>query len=190
MNYNQKVEESVFKKYISHGINENIKVINVEKVSGDKDGTVWNAFDVTFSNGESELKTRFFEYKYRPGATDWKGNILDDKTQETNYLKRIKHLFSKVIGDSDKYDSLVSKVTSFDSLIIVLQSTVVNSKPFRLLCIDNKKGYPKVPDWESGFAESIDINPTKLKFDESKYGKKVISKNVEVIAATNDSLPF
>lgn len=190
MNYNQKVEEVVFKKYISHGINENVKVINIEKVSGDKEGTVWEAFDVTFSNGDGELKTRIFDFKYRPGATDFKGNVLDEKTQENNYLKRIKHIFSKVVGDSDKYDILISKVTSFDSLVEALKKAVPTSKSFRLLCIDNKKGYPKTPDWESGFIESMDVNPSKLKFDEIKYGKKVISKEAEVITKSSDDLPF
>lgn len=196
MNYNQKVQEKVFKKYIAHGINENVKVINIEKVSGDKEGTVWKAFDVTFSNGESELKTRIFEFKYRVGATDFKGNILDEATQESNYLKRLKHLFSKVIGSSEKYDEVMSKIIGktddeqFDSLIAILTSMIPDSKSFRLLCIDNKKGYPKVPDWDSGFAESMDVVPSKLQFNEAKYGKKEIPKNVEIIASTDIELPF
>lgn len=190
MNYNQKVEEKVFKKYISHGINENIVVTNVEKVSGEKDTTIWNAFDITFSNGESELKTRIFEFKYRAGGTNAKGVIEDEATQESKYLKRIKHIFSKVIGDPDKYDTLVSKATSFDSFITILKSMITNSKPFRLMCIDNKKGYATVPGWDSGFIESMDINPSKLQFNEARYGKVNVSKEVEVIATTNSELPF
>lgn len=197
MNYGNTVEEKVYKKYISHGINENVKIINVEKITGDKEGTVWNAFDVTFSNGESELKARFFEFKYREGGTDAKGTVLDEKTQEMNYLKRVKHLFSKALGDPKLYDSQISKVTGFDSFISTLKSMVVTpkediiSKPFRLLCIDNKKGYAKVPDWDSGFTESMDINPSKLKFDEVKYGKKTKPENVEKIEPSSEnSLPF
>ena len=197
MNYNQKVQEKVFKKYITHGINENVKVTNIEKVSGDKEGTVWKAFDITFSNGESELKTRIFQFKYRPGATDFKGNILDEATQESDYLKRIKHLFSKVVGDSDKYDEYISKVAGttdaeqFDSLTDVLESIVKSdTKPFRLLCIDNKKGYPKVPDWNSGFAESMEVNPTKLTFNEAKYGKPKLPEATEVISSSPQGLTF
>lgn len=196
MEYGKTVEEKVYKKYITHGINDDVFISAIEKVSGEKNGTVWNGFDITFSNGEGELKSRIFEFKYNGDYTNWKGVVIDQKAQEDEYLKRLKHIFSKAIGDPNEYDKLVSKVTGktdsekFDSLITLLQSVVGKSKKFRLLCIDNKKGYPTIPSWSNGFVESMDVNPSKLKYDEGKYGKKTEPNNVEVITKAKDDLPF
>lgn len=197
MNYNQVVEESVYKKYITHGVNENIQAVRVVPVSSGPDATSpWKAGDVFLSNGEDELKLRIFQFKYRPDARDAKGVSLTKEQQEENYLKRVKHLFSKIIGDAGKYDLMISKVTGktedeqFDSFISILNDMTVSSKKIRLLCIDNGKGFPKVPDWNRGFAESMDVNPSKLVFDQAKYGKKTKPENVEIIAPSSGELPF
>ncbi len=191
MNYNQVVEESVYKKYITHGINENIVATSVTEVSGDSNGAVWNAIDVTFSNGESDLRARFFEFKYRPAATDAKGVIIDEKTQEINYLKKMKHLFSKIADSPEAYDMAMANAKDWSSFVAAIRAIVAGSKKFRLICIDNGKGFPKIPDWNSGFAESMDVNPTKLKFDSVKYGKKVKPEEaVEKVAPAADDLPF
>lgn len=117
---------------------------------------------------------------------------MDDNAQQDRYRKRVKHIFSKVVGDKDLYDTLISKAVDFDSFIKALSdmSTKYNNK-LRLMCIDNKKGYATVPDWDSGFCESMSVSPTTLKFNESKYGKKKKDETkVEKTKETDNSLDW
>ena len=195
MEYGKSVEEKVYKKYITHGINENVRVIDVVKKEA-TDGS-WKAFDVIFSNGEGELNHRVFKFTYRPAATNAKREIMSEKDQGIEYLKAIKHIFSKVVGSTEKYDALISKVVGttedeqFDSFITVLKSmSGTTSNPFRLLCIDNGKGYAKVPGWSNGFCEAMEIIPSKLTFNEAKYGKKKPENTEAVIKPSEDTLPF
>lgn len=202
MNYNQSTEgDKPMRNYITIGINENVFAKSVVYVEGDKNGSIWKAFDITFSNGEEELRSRFFEFKYRPEGKDYEGNLLSQEKQEEDYLKRIKHIFGKVVGSDKEYDNIISSIkpdksgeVSFERFIDTLNSMCNDTNKFRLKCVNNGKNYPKIQDWVTwGFCESMSVTPSKLRWDEAKHGRKKLDKTdvgTEQVKAEVDGLPF
>jgi len=192
MNYNQKVEEAVSgNNYLKCGINENVRVMKVEYVKTDS----YEAGDVYLNGGGEDFRWRIFPFNAYKG--DGASSVED---QEKRYLQTIKHVFSKTVG-TEAYDATVSnpKINSFELFIKALSYMSVEvakdkSKPFRLILIakngkgDNaSKQYTSMPNWSGGFCESMDVNPTKLTFDESKYGMK--KKDTSKVENASDS-PF
>lgn len=188
MNYGKKVEEAVSQgSYLQCGINENV---TINRVVAEKwgDNTVG---DVFLGNGGNEFKWRIFPFNYNPSFSN------TEEEQEKKYLQNIKHVFSKAVGEAN-YDNHIAKAKDFDSFISLLSGMSVEkakdkSKPFRLILIAKKnkdKYYSTMPTWGGGYCEEMSVSPTKLKFDEAKYGmpKKDATK-VEDTSSPFDNQP-
>lgn len=199
--YGKKVEEQVFNNdWFSAGIQENIYVQKVELASY---GDSKECADITYGNKEGQsIKARVFPFVYNASLTktvkDEKVPFTEDE-QFDNYLVKFKHIFSKAVGE-ENYDKGIAKATDFKSFIGILSKMALesnpNSKPFRLMIINKEntkdgKRYNIVPNWTGGFCESMDVNPSKLKWDEAKYGakKKDASKIETVEDSSSDDVP-
>jgi hypothetical protein len=71
---------------------------------------------------------------------------------------------------------------------------IAENRSLRLKVVANKEGkYPMIPMYYSGYAETIDTNPSELRYDAEKEGTKSFPSNTEVAIATEeliDDLPF
>lgn len=172
MNYGKKVESPSAGSYLSHGINENVVALKGEYIETD----TYKAVDIYLGTSEDKaIKHRIFEFKANPSFD------ASAEQQEDKFLQNIKSLMSETIG-KDNYDKAISKATDFKTFATILCSMCKDKNPktlpFRLMLINkenktNGKNYAVVPtSWAGGFTESMEVNPTKLKFDESKYGSK------------------
>ena len=192
MNYGKTVTEAVSQgSYLQCGINENV---TINKVVAEKwgDKTVG---DVFLGNGGNEFKWRIFPFNYNPSFNN------TEEEQEEKYLQNIKHVFSKAVGEAN-YDKFIAQAKDFDSFIDLLSKMTVEkagdkSKPVRLTLIAKKnkdKYYSSMPTWAGGFCEEMSVTPSKLKFDEAKYGmpKKDATKIEEAspFDAQPGDLPF
>ena len=183
-NYSKRVEEQNFDtSWFGAGIHENIYVQKVEMSTW---GDNKECADITFGDKQGRtISSRVFPFYHNPALTKKVKEEGVEKTipyteeeQFDNYLVRFKHIFSKTIGD-ENYDKAVSKATDFKSFISILSKMALesnpSSKPFRLMIINKMneragKKYNIIPTWSGGFCESMDVNPSKLRFDDKKYG--------------------
>lgn len=173
MNFNTAdVNEEVSSlKYLVHGLHT-VKLKEVVKA----DWSGGNAFDAFFVDSKGlEYKHRFFEFKGKEDLKNFKGEPITVEAQWKNYLSYIKHIFNKTFKhkDAGKFDTLMSKVNSFDNLIPALNSLAKAGVEFQIKLVDDGKGYAKFPKYiNSGFADWIDEPQYKLTFDPAKEGKK------------------
>lgn len=174
MAYGKKVDErEVSFNYLKHGINENVKILRVEKAD-------WNGdlvADIIFGDGLNEVKMRLFPFKYNEEYKNKKGVFVTQQEQEDSYLRRVKHIFSKAVGE-ENFDKAIAKAgDSFESYVNILSKLALDkypaSKPFRLMLTD-RGGYANVPTWDNGFCESMEVplGETKLRYNESDHGPK------------------
>ena len=193
MNYGKKVDEAAPQgNYLQCGINEKV---NIARVVAEKWGDKTVA-DVFLENGGNEFKWRIFPFNYNANFSN------TEEEQEEKYLQNIKHVFSKAVGE-ENYDKFIAQAKDFDSFIDILSKMSVekakaNSKPIRLMLIAKKnkdKFYSTMPTWNGGFCEEMSTTPSKLKFDEAKYGmpKKDAAKVEDAdspFGTVSDDLPF
>ncbi len=205
-NYSKKVEEqpSFNSDWFGAGIHENIYVQKVEMATW---GDGKECADVIFGDKQGRtISSRMFPFQFNDKLTK---NVKEDgvekkvpfteEEQLDSYLIRFKHIFSKTVGE-ENYDKAISKATDFKSFVGILSKMSLEanpaSKPFRLMVISKYnekagKNYNSVPTWSGGVCESMDVNPSKLKFDEAKYGaKKKESSATEIPSASKEKMPW
>jgi len=190
MNFNtSNVNEEVSSlKYLTHGIHK-VKLKEVVKA-------VWSgglAFDAFFVDAKGlEYKHRFFEFKGKEDLKSFKGESISVETQWSRYLAYIKHIFNKCFKHAyyAKFDILMSKVNSFETLIVALNSLASQNTEMFIKLVDDGKGYAKFPKYiNGGFCDWVDTPQYNLTFDETKEGKKQ-KENTEQVSSINAPAPW
>jgi hypothetical protein len=97
--------------------------------------------------------------------------------------KRLIHIFSKVstAAKVDVVKEAIQKLdlTSIDTLIKGLKK-IAEGRSLRMKVVATQDGkYPQIPLYYAGYAETIDTNPSELKYDEEKEGIKSQPKGAE-----------
>lgn len=177
----------------STGIHE-FKIVSVDiiEIKG-KDG------NPDWEKGQLNLVcTKTIEGKDSVGKT-MNYDILYPKDEEgaEKLGKRLMHILSKV-STKDKIETVKDSIkkldlTSIKSLMNGIKK-IVENRSLRLKIVANREGkYPTIPLYYSGYAETIDTNPSELRYDANKEGIKTAPTNTESVVEDFemvDDLPF
>lgn len=195
MNYGEITEavtnEGSDKKYLKHGINGGVIVSSVDVLKLDSPKYQGDIIDVLISNDNNEEnRLRLFPFTFNETMTHKRGDKIGSPItiteQQNDYLARIKHIFTKALGD-DLFSKAMKGVNSFESMGKNLSIAVGQKKnKFAIMLID-KGGYANVPNWTGGFC-ALTAEELSSKWNEDKYGKKQLKANVgiEVPSKAND----
>jgi hypothetical protein len=122
----------------------------------------------------------------------------DSPEKAEKMMKRMMHFLSKT-GKSSEVEALKAKIQTIEAKdfkeLIDIFSKRFTGKSVRIKFVATERSgkyYTSVPNFLSGWAESVDVNPSKLIWDEAKDGmpKKDSSKTESTEAGTNNSLPW
>lgn len=176
-------------KYLAHGVHT-VKLKSVTKA----DWSGGNALDAVFADKNGlEYKHRIFEFKANPDLKTKKGEPITTDVQWSNYLATIKHIFNKCFkaAEKTKFDTMMEKVNSFDSLISNLNSLTKLNNFMIIKLVDDGKGYAKFPKYVgSGYCDFADAPEYNLQFDPIKEGKKDKPSNTESSSTATTSNPW
>lgn len=124
-----------------------------------------------------------------------------DADQAGKMMKRLIHFLSKT-GKSSDIDAIKVKLQALPDMtfeqMIATFSKAFTGKQVRLKFVGSypDRNYTSLPSYFNGWAECIDVNPTKLVYDESTEGQlkkdsnKVESTSKGESSTVNDELPW
>lgn len=192
MNFKDKEEEvSSNLSYIRTGINDvTIKEIYHQPIGANvKEGQ--KPENVTIEKGVFVLESK------EGGTFNYDVLKPKDVDQEVKMLKRLLHFLSKT-GKSSDVEAIKTKLQSLPDMdfatLIKTLAKGFTGKSVRVKFVGSypDKKYTSIPNYLSGWAECIDVNPTQLKYDEATEGlaKKDSSKVEKSSTANDDDFPF
>jgi len=178
MNFTTKgIEEKVFEsKYITPGINE----VTIAGITSNESGTPYVEFNfVSMKNNNQTASIKFY---------------LSDAASKRS-LEKIKHIATKVVSESDIDNVQATSITDYStklSNLLVGKSLRIKFSGETVAGKEGKGNWIKATIGLPTFAESLTVNPTKLKFDpNNQYDMKPLPAVTNVSSSTVTSdLPF
>ncbi len=143
---------------------------------------------------DSAIDKAIFVLETKEGAKfDYDVLVPKDDEQSTKMMKRLMHFLSKT-GKTSEIDSIKTKLQTleakdFEDLVNKL-SKVFIGKSVRVKVVGSypNRNFPSIPNFLSGWAECIDVNPTQLKYDETSEGLvRKDSSKVETTTSTTST---
>lgn len=165
--------------------------LEVKKIEGNWNGIV---ADLNFKNNSGEtINTRIFEFNFEEGKKNYKGEVLDAKTQWNQY-QDIHVATFKYACDVDKLKEALSAASDFKSWAECFKLALVENggRELEVRIVGDKKGFSKYYfNWDSaGEAGSgtVKFDPTNEKHTGPK--KEEAPEPIADNADDGDELPF